>query len=525
VVTPLRRKAIFLSISLLTAVLVACSPEQATTPAPPVPPPPAPVTPAKFTAQKLAWGGCAPYATDDFSRSSFQDKHYDCARLTVPLDYAKPDGVTITVAVLRHKASDPAQRIGSLVVNPGGPGASGMSAVASSVEDNTTAVVVRRFDMVGFDPRGVGASTPRISCRTAAEQDADRADDVASDTSPAGLVKQQADAKAYAAQCAQRTTHGDAMLANVGTRDVVRDLDVLRSALGEQKLTYLGYSYGTEIGSRYAEEFPGKVRAMVLDGALDPQQGEVDSLIAQSGGFQSVFDQFAKFCVQRSDCPLGHDAGAATQAYQDLIRPLISKKLPAGDRKLSFADAVTGTTAALYSERQWNMLDAALGMMRQGNGELMVDLADSYYGRDDEGAYSGMTGDYLAVRCVDNTRVADRATIDAAHRRMLALAPILAGGTPDMDELDTCADWPVPATSKAHLPEVRGLAPTLVISTTGDPATPYQAGVNLARDLKGRLLTYQGEQHTVFLEGNACVDKAASDYLTAGTLPPDGTRC
>ncbi|MCU1682983.1 MAG: exported protease [Amycolatopsis sp.] len=522
-----RRTAVFLSVCLLSAFTAACSPEPAAVPpSRPLPlPPPAAVVPAKFTAQTLAWGDCTSYSATDSTKRAFQDTKFDCARLSVPLDYAKPDGDTITVAVVRHRATQPGHRVGSLVLDPGGPGASGIDAAVSNVEDNPSSAPVQRFDLVGFDPRGVGASTPRITCLTGAERDADRAGDAASDVSPAGLGRQQADAKAYTEKCVQRTPHGLDMLANVGTRDVARDLDILRGALGEQKLTYLGYSYGTEIGSRYAEEFPGKVRAMVLDGAIDPQQGEVDSLVSQSAGFQHAFDQFAQWCVPRSGCPLGRTIGGATQTFQRLVQPLIARKLTVDGRKLSFSDAITGTTAALYSQRAWNTLTAALTAVKHGDGGLLLDLADSYYERDDSGAYSNLIDVYSAVRCVDNERVSDRATIETAHQQMHQLAPMLDGGTPDMSELDICAMWPVPPTSEAHLPKADGLPPTLVISTTNDPATPYQAGVNLAKDLHGRLLTFEGTQHTAYLEGNACVDQAASDYLTAGTLPPDGTRC
>jgi pimeloyl-ACP methyl ester carboxylesterase len=458
-------------------------------------PPPASRPPdlGKFTTQKLAWSPCG--------------ESLDCAHLTVPLDYAAPDGSTISVGLLRHKAAK--QRIGSLVVNPGGPGGWGTSTAAALAKTPAAAPLLDRFDLVGFDPRGVGTSEPRITCRTDAEQDADRASDVESDLSPDGVKKQLAETTAYGTKCAEATKYGKTLLANVGTRDVVRDLDVLRAALGDEKLTYLGYSYGTQIGAAYAEAYPRNVRALLLDGAIDPAQGLVDSLVTQAAGFQDALNEFGKWCA----CPLA----GTTEAFQRLVRPLITKPLPAGARKLSFEDAITGTFAGLYSRGDWPALKAALTQVAQGDGRTLLAFADDYYQRDHDGHYSGAIDAYFAVRCTDHTRVTDRAAIDRAHESMLAGAPFLAGGTPDTSELDICSTWPVPPTSAEHTPRVQALPKTLVISTTHDPATPYQQGVALAKDLKSALLTYEGVQHTVFLDGNACVDRAGIAYLIDGT--------
>lgn len=471
-------------------------------------PAPAPPDLGKFTAQKLTWSPCG--------------DGLDCAHLTVPLDYAAPDGKTVTVGLLRHKAAK--QRIGSLVVDPGGPGASGTALAASLAKSPAAAPLRDRFDLVGFDPRGVGTSEPRITCRSDAELDADRATDTESDLSPEGVKKQLAETTAYGAKCVEATKYGKEFLANVGTRDVVRDLDVLRAALGDEKLTYLGYSYGTQIGAAYAEAYPRNVRAMVLDGAIDPAQGLVDSLITQAAGFQDALDEFGKWCAARGDCALGRDPARTTGAFQRLARPLIAKPAPAGARRLSFEDAVTGTFGGLYSRGDWTALNNALAQLADGNGRTLLAFADDYYQRDPDGHYSGAIDAYFAVRCVDHTRVTDRAEIDRAHEKMVAGAPFLAGGTPDTSELDICSTWPVPPTSAEHAPRAPGLPKPLVVSTTHDPATPYQQGVDLAKDLGGVLLTHEGVQHTVFLQGNACVDRAGVAYLLDGT-PPATARC
>ncbi|WP_225439766.1 alpha/beta hydrolase [Amycolatopsis eburnea] len=484
------------AVAALAPVLLLAACTSAPAPAPPPPPPP---DLGKFTSQQLAWTPCG--------------QGLDCAHLTVPLDYAKPSGETVRVGLLRHKAAK--QRIGSLVVNPGGPGGSGTATAASLAKSPAAAPLLDRFDLVGFDPRGVGTSEPRLTCRTDAEQDADRASDIESDSSPDGVKKQLAETTAYGAKCAEATKYGKEFLANAGTRDVVRDLDVLRAALGDEKLTYLGYSYGTQIGAAYAEAYPRNVRALLLDGAIDPAQSLVDSLITQAAGFQDALNEFTKWCA----CPFA----GSTEAFQRLVRPLVAKPLPAGAWKLSFEDAITGTFAGLYSRGDWPALKAALEQVSKGNGRTLLAFADDYYQRDPDGHYSGAIDAYFAVRCVDHARVTDRAAIDRAHGEMLAGAPFLTGGTPDTSELDICSTWPVPPTSAEHPPRAPGLPKPLVVSTTHDPATPYRQGVSLAKDLDGVLLTYEGVQHTVFLQGNACVDRAGIAYLIGGTAA--STRC
>ncbi|NKQ57401.1 alpha/beta hydrolase [Amycolatopsis sp. K13G38] len=480
----------------------------------------------KFYSQPLSWGACAPYATTDDAKSLFRGDGLQCARMTVPLDYANPAGDTITIGVLRHKASDPGNRIGSLVVNPGGPGASGMTAAANLASQVTQTDLGKRFDLVGFDPRGVGASEPDVSCLTDQERDQERSQDLDLDGSPAGVAKQEAEAKDFASKCAQRTQHSTAMLANIGTRDVAKDMDVLRSVLGDQKLTYLGYSYGTRIGYTYAEAFPGNVRSMVLDGALDPNQDEVESLVAQGAGFGTAFNQFAAWCAAQRSCALGQNPADATKAFQDLVRPLIQNPILLADgRKLTFDDATLGAIQALYSQQLWQPLDSGLTELKRGIGTTLMALADQYNERDTSGHYSNTQDAFTAIRCVDDPRVTDKAKILDAENQYDKVAPFLDDGLPKGAALDACAFWPVPNTSEPHEPHVSGLPPVLVISTTNDPATPYQAGVNLAKDMNGALLTFEGTQHTVFLQGNSCVDNVGTQYLVDGTVPAAGKRC
>ncbi|MFI6101425.1 alpha/beta hydrolase [Lentzea sp. NPDC051213] len=474
----------------------------------------------KFYGQRLAWENCAAYATTGTSREAFGSKRdVECTRLEVPLDYTKPDGDTITIGVLRWKATG--QKIGSLLINPGGPGASGMATAAGLVADYRKTDLAARFDLIGFDPRGIGASLPVVQCLTGPERDADRLD-LDLDTSAAGITQTEQENKAYAEKCAAGTKFGASMLANMGTRDVVKDMDVLRSALGDAKLSYVGYSYGTRIGTEYAETFPQNVRALILDGAVDPAQDQGQSTVAQARGFQRSFDEFVKFCRDKGKCPLDGDANAS---FRQLTLPLIEKPVAVGNRKLSYNDALTATLQALYSEQLWPLLQQGLEELKAGKGTMLLRLADLYLDRDDQGNYSTITDAFNAVHCVDDARVTDKNAMLEVAKQYKAAAPFLDDGNPPGAALDPCAFWPVPVTGRTGVPKADGIPPLLVISTTGDPATPYDAGVNLAKSLNSRLLTFEGEQHTVFLQGRECVDTIGVKYLIDQTLPADGTRC
>ncbi len=478
----------------------------------------------KFYSQSLTWDSCDGYGKTDYDRQALRDKSLQCTHLTVPIDYTKPDGDTIELGVLRRPAKKSGERIGSLVVNPGGPGAAGLSTAASLADSND--ILADRFDFVGFDPRGVGSSEPTVECLTDQEMDRDRSDDIELDVSPAGVQKQDDEAKAYGQECEQNTEHGAEMLANIGTRDVAKDMDILRSALGDEKLTYLGYSYGTRIGSTYAETFPKNVRALVLDGALDPSQSPVDEVVAQGAGFQKAFTDFVAWCVKQQDCALGKDQNAAQQQFLGMIRPLGKNPAQVSDgRRLSYEDATTGGIQALYSEQLWDLLNTGLNQLKQNNGDKLMQLADIYMERDQDGKYSTTQDVFTAVRCVDDPRITDPNVALEVSRQYKAAAPFLDDGNPPAGVLDECAYWPVPNTSEPHVPNVQGLPKVLVVSTTGDPATPYDAGVALAKGLGGGLLTYEATQHTAFLQGNHCVDDAGTKYLTDLQLPAEGTRC
>ncbi|MDV8054357.1 MULTISPECIES: alpha/beta hydrolase [unclassified Rhodococcus (in: high G+C Gram-positive bacteria)] len=467
-----------------------------------------------FYTQTLEWESCDSYNTDGSELGSA----VECAMVTVPLDYADPEGRTIEVAISRTKATG--EKIGSVLMNPGGPGSSGLY-LAGQAEGTA---VADRFDRIGFDPRGIGASEPEVRCLTSEEVDEERREpDV--DVSPEGIAATEAEHRDYAAQCVERT--GADVLEHVGTREVVRDMDVIRAVLGDEKLTYIGYSYGTRIGTAYAEEFPSNVRAMVLDGALDPDQSPVDEAVAQGAAFQTAFDQFAADCAQTDTCPLGTDPAQAVEQFRSLVDPLIDQPAETTDpRGLSYDDAITGAQQALYSQQLWRLLRAGLNELRDGRGDTLLRLADTYSGRLEDGSYTNIDDAFNAVRCVDGPPTTDRAEADAADVRFRAAAPYLDDGRATGNApLDLCAFWPVPNTSEPHIVDVEGLPNLVVVSTTDDPATPYQAGVELAAQLRGDLVTYEGTQHTVAFSGVECIDDPLVNYLVELVPPEDGLRC
>ncbi|MGH3669606.1 MAG: alpha/beta hydrolase [Pseudonocardiaceae bacterium] len=511
-------------LMMMASLAVACTSGSSTRAAVQRPAGGVPAGLGRFYGQRLSWGACGAFARTPEDQKAYANPALQCAYLEVPLDYAQPNGQTIKLGLLRRSASEPARRIGSLVINPGGPGGSGMSTAASLVGQVANTELGRRFDLVGFDPRGVGSSQPQVRCLTPAQRDAERLMDLDVDTSPAGVARTESQERTDDTECASRT--GTEMLAHIGTREVARDLDIIRSALGDPKLTYLGYSYGTHIGTSYAEDFPGNVRAMILDGAVDPAQDPVTALIDQARGFQQALNAFDTWCAARVDCALGQDSAQAVNAFHALVLPLITRPAPVSDgRKLSYTDATIGTIQALYLPELWAPLNSGLQQLAQGQGDILMRLADLYYGREPDGTYSTEMDDFQAVSCVDNPPITDPNLARNADARYRAAAPFLDTGLAPSSALDNCAFWPVPPTGGPHQPHIQGLPTVLVISTTHDPATPYQAGVNLAHDLNGRLLTFEGTQHTAFLQGSSCVDQAGTNYLTTLQLPPVGTRC
>ncbi|MCX5445957.1 alpha/beta hydrolase [Streptomyces nigrescens] len=458
--------------------------------------------------QKLSWRPCSVAG-------------FECATMKAPLDYAKPSADTdLKLAVARKKATGPGSRIGSLQVNPGGPGGSAIDYLQQYAPQ--PAPVRARYDLVAMDPRGVDHSEP-VECLTDKQMDRYTQTDVTPD-SPAEVNKLISAYRSFAKGCASRAGK---LLSHVSTIEAARDMDVLRAVLGDKKLTYVGASYGTFLGATYAGLYPSRVGRMVLDGAMDPALDSRTVNLNQTAGFNTAFSAFAADCIKHKDCPLGttsvEDAGRQLSA---LFKKLDAHPVATGEeRKLTESLATTGVVAAMYDERAWPVLREYLAQAKAGNGRGLLTLSDSYYERDPNGTYANQMYANPAVNCLD------LASAFNGPDQVRAALPSFRKASPVFGEnfawaALNCAYWPVKPTGTAHRIEAKGAAPILVVGTTRDPATPYTWAKALAAQLSSAtLLTYEGDGHTAYGRGSQCIDTAINNYLLKGTVPPKGKRC
>ncbi|MDH6111449.1 pimeloyl-ACP methyl ester carboxylesterase [Kitasatospora sp. MAP12-15] len=486
------------------------TPAASTAPATPLEPLPAaiPADLASYYAQQLTWQPC--------------DQRFECATFKVPLDYAHPAGGDLSLSAVRQKASGDgsAQRLGSLLLNPGGPGGSAIEYV-ESVAGSYDPKVRAAYDLVGLDPRGVGRSSP-VSCLSGDRMDAYTAVDSTPDD-PAKVAQLVAADKEFAAACEQ---HSGSLLGHVSTVEAARDMDVLRALLGDPKLAYVGKSYGTLLGATYAGLFPSRVGRLVLDGAVDPALDALTSNRTQAGGFETAWAAFAQDCVKRDDCPIGSTEQQAGQQLDALFGKLDATALNGdGARKLTKSQAVTGVIEAMYAEFLWPQLRAALKSAQSGDGGPLLKLSDDYYERASDGSYPNLMFANMAVNCLDEP--APFANPDEVARAVPDFEKASPHFGRDMAWMAlSCAYWPVKPTGGAHTVRAAGAAPIVVVGTTRDPATPYAWAQSLAGQLEsGRLLTYDGDGHTAYGRHNDCVDSAVNQYLLAGTAPAQGLRC
>ncbi|WP_122816154.1 alpha/beta hydrolase [Nocardioides pantholopis] len=462
---------------------------------------------ATYYDQQLDWERCR----EDF----------ECATLTVPLDYADPGGRTIELALLKDPAAAPDRRLGSLVVNPGGPGAAGTD-YAEAASGQFSPAVTEHYDVVGFDPRGTGASAP-VDCLTDDELDEYLAADPAPDTD-AEVRRTIELASAFGRGCAERSGE---VAAHVSTVETVRDLDVLRAALGEAELAYLGASYGTQIGATYAELFPQRVGRLVLDGAVDVSLDARGQALGQARGFETALRSYVRDCVGRGPegCFLGYTVEEGLATIAGLLDDIDREPLSSSDgRELAVGDAFLGLVTPLYVREYWDLLDRGLEMALDGDGTVLMLMADAYASRGPEGYLNNSSEAIVAINCLDDpgSVPADRIPQEYAafEKASPTLGRVFAWG------LVGCADYPLRASEPA--PQVRGAgaAPILVVGTTRDPATPYAWAEALADQLEsGVLVTRDGDGHTGYGAGNDCVDAAVDAYLLEGTVPEDGLRC
>ncbi|WP_326767696.1 alpha/beta hydrolase [Streptomyces sp. NBC_01591] len=468
-----------------------------------------PRLPATLTSQRLDWKRCEARAGESAPGSEWR-----CSTVRVPLDYTKPDGETIGIALIRKKAGNSGRRLGSMLFNFGGPGGSGVSILprAAGSYDNLNS----RYDLVGFDPRGV-AGSEGVSCRTDKEQeDAYRKTDMTPDTTAeeAAFLKDGAD---FGAGCERRS---GTVLPYVGTTNAARDMDLIREVLGDKKLTYFGMSYGTELGGTYAHLFPANVGRTVLDAVVDPTADAIGHARNQATGFQRALENYLK--------DRGQDPKTGTQRIARLLERIDKKPLPTrSGRELNDSLAVTGIVMPLYSKSNWPFLTQALDEAEKtGTGNMLLQLADSYNGRDEKGHYDTQNHSQRAISCADSklrpTADEARALLPEFRKLSPVFGPFLA-----WDTAGWCSQWPVDGEHDNPEASAPGAGPVLVVGTTGDPATPYEGARKMADELGkgvGILLTNKGEGHGAY-GGNACVTSAVDTYFLDGNVPEDGKTC
>lgn len=482
---------------LVIGVLAACQ-----SPAPIAGRSPSPALP---TPSHIAWSNCG---------GGFQ-----CGTLQVPLDYTNPGGEKVNLALIKKPATGSAPRIGSLLVNPGGPGDSGITFLQDDVKSFSN--VNQRFDLIGFDPRGVGQSDP-IRCLSGPDLDKFNALDPVWDDPQEKQAGIDA-VKNYVAACQE---HSGKLLPFVDTENAARDMDEIRAAVGDAKLTYLGMSYGTFLGETYAHLFPTHVRALSLDGVLDPSLSASDLDYTQLTGFESNLQAFLADCRARKSAanPCRYAAnGDPGQKLMALMSRLDVTPLQVSGRQVTRAIALNGVLTGLYDQSSWPYLDTALVLADNGDGRLLLAFSDLYYQRNADGTYANIEDANNAINCLDHPVSKEMSFYDALGQKY-ASASALFGPAFQYDWL-VCAFWPVPPTRQPGPLTAPGAPPILLVGGTNDPATPYSWATAVHRQISNSvLLTRNGNGHVSY-DSSPCAHAAEDAYLINLTLPADGTVC
>lgn len=445
------------------------------------------------------------------------------ATITAPLDWDHPEAGTIQLMLSRYRATgSDDQRIGSLLINPGGPGASGVEYAGYFANGVVGDELRTAYDIVGFDPRGVGLSSA-VDCGEDAAIDEFLTADVLMDDQ-ADLDASQARLEAFGAACLEST---GPLLGEVDTVSAARDLDLMRAVLGDDHLHYLGYSYGTLLGATYADLFPENVGRMVLDSAVDPAATDDDLTIDRSASFERALRNYVADCQAGADCPLTGDVDAGLAQLVQIVLAAQNDPIPAGAAEVNGGLAVQGVGYALYDDATWPYLTQALAeVLTSGTATVLLGLANAAMDRTDDGTYASNRKEaQTAVMCLD------RPTVERDLAERLAFQEQVAVRAPSVAAVSAllgsgCAGWPIAATGEPREITAPGAAPILVVGVTEDPATPYEWSVALADQLEsGVLLTWQGEGHTAYGRAGECVSTAVESYLLTGVAPEDGTTC
>ena len=479
------------------------------------------VEPAPTTTIEPADGPCGPdgYGLPRGGSIDWEawDSQVETAMVAAPIDYDDPSGEQLQLFVARRLADDPEHRIGSLLINPGGPGFGG-SDFAFYADQIFETRLLRCFDIVGWDPRGTGLSEPYIDCIDDYDPyfaEIDITPD--NDTERRDLI---AKAQEFADRCMEEN---DSIALHVGTNNSARDIDLLRDALGENRTSYFGFSYGSELGATWATLFPSTVRAAVLDGASDPDADSLESSVQQLTGFEASLETFLAQCSADPSCAF-HSDGRAAEEFDALIASLDADPVPTrpGRPQANLAVAINGVIQAMYSEGYWPRLARALASARSGDGSGLLDLHDSYYQRYPDGTYGNELEAFQTISCADTDERRTVAEEDASVSLFREVAPRLVpeGSTGGY----FCTFFPTAGDPRIEITGA-GAGPIVVIGTTGDPATPLTSTMAMADALEdGRLVVVEAEQHTGY-GVNDCVVDLVSDYLVDRVAPDDDTEC
>ena len=461
-----------------------------------------------FYNQVLQWKDCG--------------SEMQCTTATAPLDWSDPGAGDISLALVRHPATGN-NRIGSLLVNPGGPGGSGYDFVKDSLDYATDAKLQASFDVVGFDPRGVGRSSA-VKCYESAQMDEYLYGLVSAQRGADEWIQElEKSAADFGAACSQNT---GALLEHVDTDSAARDLDLLRAVLGDKHLSYLGYSYGTFLGVTYAELFPDKVGRLVLDGAVDPSTSNLDVTRTQAQGFESALRSYLTDCLSASQCPFNGSVDEAMATIRALLDSVDVSPIASTDgRQLGSNALLTAIIYPLYQATAWTYLSDMFDSVMQGDADYAFQFADQYNGRNADGIYAdNSTEAFMAINCIDYGYNDDPAMMRAQAAEIEAVAPVI-GKYMTFGDIG-CSNWPYKFTGERAEIHAVGAAPILVVGTTNDPATPYVWAQALAEQLEsGHLVTFTGEGHTAYNKSNSCVDDAVDNYLLTGTVPSEDPMC
>ena len=502
--TPVLHK--FTRVAVITAllVLVGCgssgTPDSASENSAPT------TSAAPFVPASFDWKAC----DDSASTTSVQ-----CGTLEVPYDYNNPSAGTFTLYVKLRPATNPSLRIGSMMVNPGGPGFGG-SSLADDADYYFSSDLTDHFDIIAWDPRGTGKSTPAVDCVDNYDQY------FGLDSPPDSPEEKQALVDASQAFNDECMANSGEILPYISTQASATDMNSIRQSLGEDKISYFGFSYGSELGATWATMFPQTVRAAVLDGAVDPNSTSAEEGMAQAKGFEGQLATFLAACSKNKACEF-YNGGKSEAAFDALLLDLDAKPLVVSAERTPVTQGVafTAVAQAMYSDYYWSQLEKALADAQQGDGAGLLKLYDDYFQRKDDGSYGNELEAFLAISCLDDPGATSIKAVDDAVPSFVAVAPRLGA---NFGYGYSCALWPVKAAVKIEVTG-KGAGPIVVIGTTGDPATPLASTRKMAAELEqGILLIVEANQHTGY-GANECTNTVVDSYLIDLTVPVSETTC